>query len=108
MILQALVTVLLLFACVLQLAVRRAPELRDSAGNVSSRRVLMAGMFVLLVWLVYRTAGGDVLDPVPTLGVGLVVLAEVMFCMTRLLPGVSAVIGRAVFGAPHASKEDVT
>ena len=106
MIPQAIVTVLLLFACVLQVAVRRAPELLDSAGNVSSRRLLIAGMLVLLVWLVYRTAGGHTVDPVSTLGIGLVVLAEIMFCMTRLLPGVGAAIGRVVFGAP--SKKDTT
>lgn len=105
MILQTLVAVLLLFAFILQLAVKRAPELHDSEGNISSRRVLIAGMFVLLTWLVYQTAGGQQLDPVPTIGVGLVVLAEVMFCMTRLLPGLLPSVS-AVFGT--APKKDVT
>lgn len=87
MILQILLTLLLLLGCVLQLAVKRAPELRDNDSNLPSRRVLIAGMFVLMLWLAYLTIEGQHLDPVPIIGIALMVLAEIMFCVTLLLEG---------------------
>lgn len=87
-------TALALLAFVLQLAVDRAPDIKDSHDNKAARRVLIAGLGMLAGWMVYRSWQGYPVHPVSALAVGLVLFAEVMFCVNRLFPDFRSAIQR--------------
>lgn len=96
-----LFTVLTGLACLLQFAVDRAPDLPDSHDNKAARRVLIAGLFTLFCWMVYRSLDGYASNPLPLFGLSLIMLAEIGFCINRLFPHVGAAIERTVLRDHH-------
>ena len=83
-------------AFLLQLAVDQAPDLIDSHDNKAARRVLIAGLFVLLLWMVRGCWLGLHGHPWTMFGLSMVALAEVAFCINRLFPDFGTAIERTV------------
>lgn len=79
---------LLLAALVLQIAVYRAPDLPESHDNAAARCVLMSGLAILILYLSWRAWEGIPSNEVGVLGVCLIAMAEVAFCVNRLFPTV--------------------
>ena len=89
-----LFTFALIVATLLQFAVDQAPDLHDSHDNKAARRVLIAGLLTLSLWMVYRCFGGYPSNPLPLFGLLLIVLAEIAFCINRLFPEFGSAITR--------------
>lgn len=80
-------TLLLGIATALQFAVEMAPDIKESHDNAAARRVLIAGLLTLFMWMVYRCFAGDAANPLLLFGLTMIVLAEIGFCFNRLFPG---------------------
>lgn len=96
------VMVLLLLAVCFQIAVDRAPDLPDSDGGRSARRVLVVGLTVLFLYMLHLCLDGVPVSPLPLVGLLLVSLGEIAFCVARLFPNFvrpkhSARAGKALF-----------
>ena len=89
-----LTTILLAVAVVLQLAVDRAPDLKENRHSKAARRVLIAGLTCLLLWMVYRCVEGVWVHPIPLMCLCIIALAEVMFCVIALFPDLGKSIER--------------
>jgi MFS family permease len=88
MIFQVIVTALLFAAVLMQFAVDRAPDITESHDNKAARRVLIAGLFVLSVYMAYTCWLGLAPHVLPLIGILFVALAEIAFCVNRLFPTV--------------------
>lgn len=88
MIFQYFVIFVLLMAMVLQIAVDRAPDIKESHDNMAARKVLIVGLFVLIVYLCRLCWIGNGAQEVLLLGLFFVALSEVAFCVNRLFPTV--------------------
>lgn len=89
---QVAVTALVFAACLMQLAVDRAPDIKDSHDNKAARRVLIAGLFVIFIYMAYMLWRGITPHILPLLGTLLIALAEIAFCVNRLFPTVFVTI----------------
>lgn len=86
MILTYVVTAALMLALVLQAATDRAPDLLDTRQSRSARRVLIVGLAIMLAYTSRACYRGVCIDAFMALGLLLLALAEVAFCMNRLFP----------------------
>lgn len=89
-----LFTFLLGIATFLQFAVDRAPDLDDSHDNKAARRVLIAGLLTMFMWMGYRCWTDHAPNPLPLFGMMLIAIAEIMFCFNRLFPEFGSAIRR--------------
>lgn len=88
MIFQYFVIFVLLLAMLLQIAVDRAPDIPESHDNMAARKVLIVGIFVLIVYLCRLCWIGIDAQEVLLIGLFFVALSEVAFCVNRLFPTV--------------------
>jgi hypothetical protein len=86
MILDYLCTASVVLAAVLQFAVHRGPDMQDREHSHRARKVLIAGLMLLAVHMLQQCIEGIAGNPVAVLGLLLVSLAEVTFCVSRLFP----------------------
>jgi len=94
MFMTCLCAALLGIAAFLQFALDQAPDLEDSHDNKAARRVLIAGLLMLFLWVLHRSYQGCPVHPLPLFGLMLVVLAEIAFCINRLFPEFGCAIAR--------------
>lgn len=83
---QWAVTLVLVWAAVLQIAVHRAPEIVETRSITAARKLAVAGLFVAAVYLGYLSLFG-LISPKPlVLALGLSGLSHIAFAVHRLFP----------------------
>lgn len=86
MILEYAITAAIALAFVLQVAVDRGPDVLDSRDSKSARRVLIAGLFIMLLHMLQVCYEGRSVLSLLYVGLLLLALAEIAFCVNRLFP----------------------
>jgi hypothetical protein len=86
MIAQYLAAISMTIAALLQLAVNRAPDLREPRASRAARRVLIAGLSLSAFYLIKMLIAGISVNIILLLGAILVGLAEIFFCLAALFP----------------------
>lgn len=74
-----------LLAALLQLAVYRAPDIKDSPIVVTARRVIIAGLAVAGGYILYGATLGNMPAPVLTLALGLCGFSQTIFALNDLM-----------------------
>lgn len=86
MIFDYIATTALALSFVLQVALDRGPDLTEVLESRSARRVLIVGIGLILAYMLHKCYLGESSHPVPLLGLLLVSLGEIGFCVNALFP----------------------
>lgn len=82
--LMVLVTLLCLLAAVLEIACMRSPSIPDNELSLVGRRILIAGLLLLVLRLTWITLEGQSIHIVGLLGIGMIAFGNVIRCANRL------------------------